>query len=414
MRQSQPSLDQIFRDHIQTLALTLRPGTVANYRYVARRFLGYLHAAFPQVRRFSQLRRDPHLLGWFRWLCEQDPPLCNKTRGDHLLGLRRLLDDLAANGHPIQPGLIRLEDFPPQPQYLPRPLSPKDDQLVQQELRRTDDLPANALLLTRATGIRIGECIDLALDCLQQVGPEQWALHVPLGKLHTERLVPLDEEGRWLVARLLALRALAPSAHLAKSEGLLLPRGGGYYLYQTFRRALADAAKRAGCSGQVTPHRLRHSWATEMLRLGVSLPALMQLLGHKDIRMTLRYVQVTQQDLQREFHLARQNAAQPHRLPALSVPNPTASANLPAIRQALAAARHLLEMYRRQIGDDHTRRKLQRLDRRLLAIAANWTASPNPKNEERLAGQDPHQERGLGPVFTIKGGTISIIRAEGA
>ena len=42
-----------------------------------------------------------------------------------------------------------------------------------------------------------------------------------------------------------------------------------------------------------------------MVRLGVSLPALMQLLGHKDIRMTLRYVQVTQQDLQRQFQLAR-------------------------------------------------------------------------------------------------------------
>src|SRR5712691_4950987 len=45
-------------------------------------------------------------------------------------------------------------------------------------------------------------------------------------------------------------------------------------------------------------------YASEMLRLGVSLPALMQLLGRKDIRMTLRYVQVTQQDLQREFHTA--------------------------------------------------------------------------------------------------------------
>jgi hypothetical protein len=45
-----------------------------------------------------------------------------------------------------------------------------------------------------------------------------------------------------------------------------------------------------------------------MIRLGVSLPALMQMLGHKDIRMTMRYVQVTQRDLQREFHLARQHA----------------------------------------------------------------------------------------------------------
>jgi integrase len=110
-----------------------------------------------------------------------------------------LLDDLAANGHSIQPDLIRREDFPQLPQYLPRPLPPQDDQLLRDELRRTDDLPANALLLTRVTGIRIGECIALALDCLRQVGPDQWALHVPLGKLHTERLVPVDEDGRHIM-----------------------------------------------------------------------------------------------------------------------------------------------------------------------------------------------------------------------
>ena len=370
MSQSRGSLERIFETHIQTLALTLRHDTVTNYRCVARRFLGYLHTAFPRVRRLAQLHRDPHLLGWFRSMCEQDPPLCNKTRGDYLLGLRRLLDDLAANGHSIQPDLIRREDFPPLPQYLPRPLSPPDDQLLRDELRRTDDLPANALLLTRATGIRIGECIDLALDCLRQIGPEQWALHVPLGKLHTERLVPADEDIRRIVARILALRSLAPPARLAKSEGFLLPRRGGHYaLYQTLLWALADAAKRAGCSCAVTPHRLRHTFASEMVRLGVSLPALMQLLGHKDIRMTLRYVQVTQQDLQREFHTARQHAAQPHRVPVLVVPNCATSADPPGIRQAIEATRHLLEMYRRGLPDHKTRRRLQRLDQRLLEIA---------------------------------------------
>jgi integrase len=204
MSQSRRSLEQIFEAHIQTLALTLRHDTVTNYRCVAHRFLCYLQTAFPQVRRLTQLRRDPHLLGWFRWMCEQDPPLCNKTRADYLLGLRRLLDDLAADGHSIQPDLIRREDFPPRPQYLPRPLPPQDDQLLRDELRRTDDLPAHALLLTRATGIRIGECIDLALDCLRQVGPDHWALHVPLGKLHTERLVPVDEDGRHIMDRILA------------------------------------------------------------------------------------------------------------------------------------------------------------------------------------------------------------------
>ena len=370
MSRAQPRLDQIFEAHIQTLALTLRRDTVTNYRCVAHRFLVYLHCAFPQVRRLSQLRRDPHLLGWFRWMCEQDPPLCNKTRGDYLLGLRRLLDDLTANGHAIQPDLIRREDFPPRPKYLPRPLSPHDDQMLCEELRRTDDLPANAHLLIRATGIRIGECIDLTLDCLRQLGPDQWALHVPLGKLHTERLVPADAEVQRVVARILALRALAPPARLVTSEGFLLPRYGGHYaLYQTLRPALSQAAKRAGCFSPVTPHQLRHTFASEMLRLGVSLPALMQLLGHKDIRMTLRYVQVTQQDLQREFHAARQRAPRPHPVPVLSPPNCPTSADPSGIRQAITATRHLLEMYRRGLDDPKIQRRLQRLDKRLLAVA---------------------------------------------
>jgi hypothetical protein len=107
-----------------------------------------------------------------------------------------------------------------------------------------------------------------------------------------------------------------------------------------------------------------------MLRLGVSLPGLMQLLGHKDIRMTLRYVQVTQQDVQREFHQARQNATQPHHLPTPSFTKELHPGGLPSIGQALAATRHLLEMYRRQLGDEKAKRKLQRFDRRLLAVAA--------------------------------------------
>jgi len=141
-------------------------------------------------------------------------------------------------------------------------------------------------------------------------------------------------------------------------------------------------------SGPVTPHRLRHSFASEMLRLGVRLPALMRLLGHRDIRMTMRYVQVTQQDLQREFHAARQHAAQPHRGPILSVANFSTSSDLPGIRQALAATRHLLEMDRRQLGDQKTRRTLQRLDRRLLAVASRVAKvkpryTPGTKGGER-------------------------------
>lgn len=364
------TLEQIFQTRVQILAATLRHSTLNNYRCTVQRFLSYLHAEFPQVRQLSQLRRNPHLLGWFRSLCEQHRPLSNKTRQQYMLCLRRLFDDLARDGCSLQPSLILAEDFPPQPKYLPKPLPPEEDQQLQEELRRVNDLPANALLLTRATGIRIGECIHLTLDCLRSLGPDQWALHVPLGKLYTERLVPVDENGRRIIARLLELRAgVSPT----KSAGLLLPRSGGFASsYRTLCKTLSRAADAAACSTRVTPHRLRHTFATEMLRLGVSLPALMQLLGHNDISMTLRYLQVTQQDLQREFHLACQTIARRHLIPKLALPDSSlsASSDLPGIRRALEGTRHLLEMYRRQLAHDKSRRRLQRLEKRIMAVAA--------------------------------------------
>jgi hypothetical protein len=93
----------------------------------------------------------------------------------------------------------------------------------------------------------------------------------------------------------------------------------------------------------------------------------MKLMGHKSIQMTLRYLKVAQPDLQREYYRARQNPIQAYSLPSLSAS--TATPDLPGIRQAVAATRHLVEMYRRQFSDDKTRRRLQRLDRRLLAVA---------------------------------------------
>jgi hypothetical protein len=218
------------------------------------------------------------------------------------------------------------------------------------------------------------------VDCLRGVGDQQWALHVPLGKLHTERLVPADENIRHIVARLLSLRALAPPAWLAKSPGLLLPRPGHRdNLFKTLRLTLADAARHAGCPQHVVPHQLRHTFASEMVRLGISLPALMRLLGHKDIRMTLRYVTVTQVDLQRQFHLARQNTPQIHCIPNLALPpDVSLAADLPGIGRALATTRHLLEMFRRQLSDEKTRCQLQRLDKRLLKVASRLEQLSTP------------------------------------
>ena len=363
---STPYLEQLFEQQIQNLALTRRSSTIRGYRVTARRFLSYLRVSAPQLHQLAELRRDPHLLGWFRSLAEQQPPLSPKSRWSHLLLLRRLLEELAAAGHPVAEQLIRREDFPPLPVYLPRALSVDDDQRLQEQLRRTNGWEASALLLLRLTGMRIGECMDLSADCVRQIGPDAWGVHVPVGKLHTERLVPADKEIRAAVARMKDLGSQAPGP-----AQFLLPRPGARStLYTRLRTALGQAAQRAGCSAPITPHPLRHTFATEMVRLGVSLPALMQLLGHRDIRMTLRYVQITQADLQREYFAARLKAAERYSMPQLAAPTGSIPAGLPGIRQALTGIRHLLEMYRRQLTDEKISRKLRRLDSRLLAVAA--------------------------------------------
>jgi site-specific recombinase XerD len=364
------SLDQILEAQVERLATICRPRSVNEYRYSARGFLAYLHTNFPRLHKTSQLRRDPHLLGWFRFLCEQRPPLRSATREKRLTLLRRLLRDISDSGYPIPSDLIRREDFPVRDHYLPRPLPPEEDLRLQQQLRLTDTLEAHALRLIRATGIRVGECLDLPSDCLQQVSGQEAALRVPLGKLHSERWVPVDDETRRLLARLLELRAIAPSSCLAKSQGFLLPRCTSRSAnYRKLLQVLAAHARCADCTGKITPHRLRHSFATEMVRLGVSLPVLMQLLGHKNIHMTLRYVEVAQLDVQREFQHAQQNAASRHVIPQLPITlRPVLQqVDIPAIRQAIAATRHLFQLLQPQL-QDKPQQKLRRLSERLLKI----------------------------------------------
>src|SRR5258706_6242073 len=95
-------------------------------------------------------------------------------------------------------------------------------------------------------------------------------------------------------------------------------------------------------------HQMRHTNATSMLRGGVSLPALMKLLGHRTANMTLRYVEITQKDLQREFHLARQSPRHLIPLPAsLNTPDPDL-ADATTVLDRISTAIRLLDRFRQQ------------------------------------------------------------------
>lgn len=380
-RQPHP-LEEALQARVRLLATTLRPATVRQYAYTVRLFMAYLREAFPEVRRASDIRRDPHVLGWLEhlWLRRARSsarPLCNHSRGAHLIRLRKLLDLLADHAFPPRPGLLLSEDIPRPDQVLPRPLTPEDDARLQAELRRRNDLLANALLLTRLTGMRIGETADLAGDCLRHLGGEDWALHVPVGKLHNERWTPVDSEVRALIARIRFLATLPPAAELV----FLLPRHiSRNMLCKDLRTALHEAAAAAGISAHIVPHQLRHTYATSMLRAGVSLPALMKLLGHRTANMTLRYVEITQKDLQREFHQARQNPRHLIPLPVSAAASDPEQADTSSVLQRLSAAIRLLDLFRLQHSAEFDK-ALSLLLRRLVRVRSRFekiTSEANP------------------------------------
>src|SRR5215472_6228446 len=76
-------------------------------------------------------------------------------------------------------------------------------------------------------------------------------------------------------------------------------------LIRQLRDYLHQVCHEIGLSIRIVPHQFRHTYASEMLRAGVGLPALMNLLGHVNPDMTMRYPDVTLTDLQREIQSAR-------------------------------------------------------------------------------------------------------------
>jgi integrase len=379
------SLREALEGSVRVLATTLQPSTVNKYRGTIGSFLCYLQPAFPLIGKPSQLRRDPHLLGWlehlWKYRAATGQALSSGTRGSQVRHLRKLLEMLADGPHDVVPGLLRGEDVPPHRHFLPRPLAPEEDARLQQLWSTATDVCSCALLLQRLAGMRIGECVDLTPDCLRHLGDNRWTLHVPHGKPRSERWVPVDDQARVLVERLRFLRTLPPGA----DPRFLLPRPKGRSsLLAALREALCAAAGQVGIEAHIVPHQLRHTYATSMLRAGVSLPALMKLLGQHHANMTLLYVEVTQQDLQREFHAARLQLS--HRVP---VPplwerfNPEPPGSSASVLTALSNSLRLLELYRQRSGELSGEKTLLHLARRMGRIRSLFEKFMDGAPEEK-------------------------------
>ena len=112
-----------------------------------------------------------------------------------------------------------------------------------------------------------------------------------------------------------------------------------------------------------------------MLRAGVSFPGIMKLLGHSSPDMTMRYLGIALPDLQREYQQAR---FQPRHLVPQPRPSNSARADLPGLVEALHAAQHVLEMFRRTLPEGTSRRHLGRLANRLTKMVREAHALATP------------------------------------
>lgn len=188
-----------------------------------------------------------------------------------------------------------------QPRRVVIPLSADEVSRFWSSFRTFRDLSLVALMLFN--GLRSRETTQIQLEDLRL---SQAQLRVR-GKGNKERIVPLADQTIQTLQRYLCLeRPLGDCLYLFLS---LKGRQRGQPMTSAGLRSLFRHHRRCSDVPQANAHRFRHTFGADMVRAGLSLPALMRLMGHSDIHTTMLYVELSRQDLWREYHCALQHRA---------------------------------------------------------------------------------------------------------
>jgi site-specific recombinase XerD len=354
---------------------TLRPSTMLNKRGLINHFTRYLREHYPEVQSFSQVRRHPHIDGWREYLLYMKPV----SRNAAIRTLRLFFEDLIhwqwADAPPT--GLLDDQDLAPEEVYMPRPLPTDLDQAVQQALIEANTFPALGLLLLRYTGMRIGEMRDLSLNAMESSGPDTFTLRVPIGKTRSERIIPLDARTVALIQRIIKQRCCRRKRKLPRrlAHYLMLNPFGRHVSQQGYSFNIKRLTAHLHTTEHIYCHRLRHTFATEMARAGMPVPALMKLLGHRTPKMTMRYVEVAQVDVRKAYDEAVVQLRLMHTIQPQALPPHSALPSQPAPDQLLslmAATIARLENLRRDTHDPTEAKKLHRLVKRLRKTAHDF------------------------------------------
>jgi len=228
--------------------------------------------------------------------------ISSRSNARRLAALRAFYSFLSGEGIIQSNPLINI-DPPKTGQQLPKLLSIKevDKLLAVPEQKSPYVLRDYAMIhLLYATGIRVSELVNLPIVGCNLTG---CYLRI-LGKGNKERLVPFGESTREII-----------STYLLSARNSLLKKRSSHYLFisnrgncmtrNRFWQIIGQAARLAGIEKSVSPHMLRHSFATHMLANGADLRSVQMMLGHSDISTTQIYTHVDNnrmKSIHKQFH----------------------------------------------------------------------------------------------------------------
>jgi len=299
-----------------------RPQTVRLAREGLRRFVAWLTREHPDVTSLAQVDRSL-MEEYLRWL----PGCLNKHTGEPLAvttlkhevnAIGAFCRDTAIWGWTDVPGrpLISSRDTPRRPETLPRYLTTQEvDALMGAVEDLTDPLQRAALLLLRWSGARRDEIRRLTIDCLDHYPDGHPRLRIPVGKGHTERIIPLHPNAAATLEEVIArVKTQNPMARRDQTTGELahyvfVRRGKLVSASNLFDDAFRIVCATAGLvdpRGQptVSAHRLRHTMGTQLAEGGARLQTIMAVLGHKSTAMAMIYARISDPEVRRQYEAA--------------------------------------------------------------------------------------------------------------
>lgn len=286
------------------LAQGLATRTIANYQHYLDRFTAFVQDGInvedisdEMVRKYRLWLNNPSRLA------PHDLPLGKATQNYHLVALRAFLgwaskqgiDTLAPNKVDL-PGADETE------------VSFLDSETVAKLLAAPSSktrrgLRDRALLETLfSTGLRVAELVRL--DRKSVIGHDEVSV---LGKGNKRRVVFLSQSAQQAINQYLHERTDTDEALFVR-EWKGAKQQGGRLTARSIQRLIAGYAAQAGISQPVSPHTMRHSYATDLLQSGADLRAVQALLGHSSVVTTQRYTHLTDQhlrDVHQAFHAKR-------------------------------------------------------------------------------------------------------------